>query len=178
MHKLAKISSIENLDEIKKQFISSNASIMDLSRKYKLSSREYYSLVRFSHREGWRIDRKQYRANVNKKIIDQLPQVMADKWSKQRESVLLAHEGLLATLKKYQDQKTGKMRPIPPHQVRIIIDAVESAVKTISFMDGGPTERTEGKSLNIYVDLMDAIRERNAKHNVDDSYLDVIDVEK
>lgn len=144
-------------------FVSCELSIREFGHSKGLTETRLGGLYTHVRENKWLEKRERYFQKAREKFMDKAPETLANKWVEQRRLVSDLHKQLARASKKLKDEED---KEAIAEIVKKIADSLDTLVKTESFMDGGPTERTENKNLNLHVEISAALKERDAKFGI------------
>lgn len=134
------------------EFITSGLNLNAFGKSKGMDNDTVQSMYRHAKKNGWEEKRDAYFAKAREIIMAKGPVELADKW--------LEYRGALSDVRgivRRAIKETGKA--VESNNPKVLLgligtmkeaaDTLDKLAKLDSFMDGGPTERTENKSLNV-----------------------------
>lgn len=145
-----------NTEALEIKFLKSEVSLNKFYEQEKPCDKVLF--YKIASENKWMDKRKELWAKAKAKVMDQLPDKIVERFLRLNavlDKVINRLEGNITE---------GKQKN---YELKIAAETVSEISKTLSFLNGGPTERTENKSLNLHAHIVNEIQERDKKLNVD-----------
>lgn len=126
-------------------FAAGNLTVQQFGKSRGMSEINTYAQAR---RYRWRERRKELNARAYQKALDKIGDRKAINFAKHHK----ANNRLLKFLQRRL--KDAGDKGMDAAEIKTLSDALEKIMKNKSFMEGGPTDRIESKSLNLHIDIV------------------------
>jgi hypothetical protein len=148
---------------LKAEWLSGNETLNQFRiRKHINNSAWFYRKV---EEDGWLDARNAIIAKAHERQSNNLAKDMSDRWKEYRQIFMAAKAQGYALIKKTLNEAGQVSQPMTPSELRQLVEAFKSLSQAESFIDGGPTERTENKNLNVnlHATITEALKARDKK---------------
>jgi hypothetical protein len=138
------------------EFISSDKSINEFALTHGFDENNVKAFYRYVKINKWEERRKAFFDKAYEKFMAKAPDAMADNWLEYRGALSRVYRQIM---RKVEAAEMAEVKSVPIRDLREIAETLATLSKTKSFIEGGPTDRTESKSLsvNIHANIADEI---------------------
>lgn len=155
---------VHDWDELGIMWAVSGLSKKKFADAMKMSDNPHFYKMSKIHK--WDDKKKRIVEAAESKMVEKLGKEVADRWDEHRCIINDATKHAEAFLKKFTDEDGKPLGHIPPSELKSVVETVFKATQALSFMSGGPTDRTE--SANLHLSVVKAVEDRDKKFGVQD----------
>lgn len=110
--------------------------------------------------------REQSTKKLQEKLATQISNQEIDRWKEHRQIFRAAKAQGYALIKKTLNDQGQVVEPMSASELKSLIEAFKSLAQAESFIDGGPSERVDNRNVNIHVQVLESLKERDDKYGV------------
>ena len=145
------------------EFIGCDKTINEFGASKGLDNNTVGSFYRYAKAQKWEERRQEFFDKARERFLAKAPEVVADKWVEYRGSVSNLHKQLQRVIQKLSEEESPE---VIAKLAKSAAETVDVLIKSDSFMAGGPTDRTESRSINLHATISEALKARDKKFGI------------